>query len=86
VERFDLEGCKSPEGERKPGITQVRLTVDAATGQKLRFGRTPGQTGFRSRSRRAERATEAVSRYMKQQAGSFDSVMVFAKARVVTGE
>ena len=32
AERFDPDGCNSPEGEWRPGKRQARLDVEAATG------------------------------------------------------
>ena len=34
VERFDLEGCNSPEGEWKPGEQPMKLSGSFATGLK----------------------------------------------------
>ena len=47
VERFDPEGGKSPEGERRPGEQSIEPQEVAVTGTPRRSGRGPGQTGER---------------------------------------
>jgi hypothetical protein len=62
AERFDPEGCNSPEGEWRSGRRQAVRVVEAATGLSGEVGRYRKQTGKSVAERRTERAAEAAGR------------------------
>ena len=52
AERFDPKGCKSPDGEWRPGRLQARPVAEAATGLVRRSRRRREQSGRRGWSGR----------------------------------
>jgi hypothetical protein len=85
AERFDPDGCKSPEGEWRPGKRQAGLGVKAATGASEEAAETGANRevggGAKSRTGRGSGWLEA-----KRQAGSVDPGMETVKAGFVAGE